>query len=73
VPVSNQPVATAPVALQAPTLPALGTMPRLLVLGALAFAGLLGWMLRNAGGAVFGGAGNCDFGLATGVPDLRKG
>jgi hypothetical protein len=72
-PVNDQSVATAPVALQAPALPVLGTMPRLLVLGALAVAGLLGWLLRNAGGAVFGGAGNCEFGLASGVPDLRKG
>lgn len=72
-PVNDQPVATAPVALQAAALPALGTMPRLLVLGALALAGVLGWLLRNAGGAVFRGAGGCDFGLATGVPDLRKG
>ena len=33
----------------------------------------LGWLLRAAALTLFGAGGNCDFGLARGVPDLRKG
>ncbi|MDT4975167.1 MAG: hypothetical protein QOG98_925, partial [Pseudonocardiales bacterium] len=64
------PVSAAPVALH---LPGLAAVPRTLVLAALAFAAIMGWGLRRAGGFLLGGPGNCEFGLHTGVPDLREG
>jgi hypothetical protein len=55
------------------TLPALGEVPRMLIFGSIVLAALLGWLITTAAGFLFAGAGTCDFGLTTGLPDLRKG
>ena len=54
-------------------LPGLGEVPRWLVFGAILLAALIGWLFTSSAGFLFGTAGRCDFGLSTGVPDLRKG
>lgn len=54
-------------------LPPLGAIPRALLLGALVLAAAVGWALQRAGAVMLAGAGACDHGLVTGVPDLRKG
>ncbi|MGH3739394.1 MAG: hypothetical protein ACRDT6_27900, partial [Micromonosporaceae bacterium] len=54
-------------------LPPLGTIPKLLLLGALAIAAGVGWALQRAGNLVLAGATSCEHGLVSGVPDLRKG
>ena len=53
-------------------LPPLGSLPMLLLLAGLALAAGAAWYLRYAGLLLFGGASACPFGLAAGIPDLRK-
>ncbi|HET7736480.1 MAG TPA: choice-of-anchor P family protein [Nocardioidaceae bacterium] len=68
------PVLTPPIAptAAAPGIPALGTIPTLLVVAAFAMAGAAGWYLRTAGVALMSGGAACSHGLRAGLPDLRK-
>ncbi|MDP9117936.1 MAG: hypothetical protein M3O28_11895 [Actinomycetota bacterium] len=68
--VSNAPTAVQPVALG---LPGLGAIPRMLIIGGLLLAGLIGLLMRQAGAILLGGTRNCDRGLVTGLPNLRRG
>jgi hypothetical protein len=58
---------------QAYSLPGLADVPRGLIVGGILLAAAIGWAVTRYGGLLFGGGANCDYGLATGVPDLRKG
>jgi hypothetical protein len=53
-------------------LPALYSLPGLLLLGGIALAGIAGSYLRRIGVLALGGAGSCSHGLERGLPDLRK-
>lgn len=52
--------------------PGLGQTPSLLLLAALALAGLVGWLFKGFG-TFFLAADDCDLGAAVGVPNLREG
>jgi len=64
---------TVPVAAsQQPGLPALFSIPMLLILIGIGLASLFGTYMRRLGLAALGGAASCPHGLTSGVPDLRK-
>jgi hypothetical protein len=71
---SSAPTASTPVenVSSVPGLPPLGSVPGMLTLGGLALAAGAGWWFRRGMGVLFGGAGTCPHGLASGLPDLRK-
>ena len=71
--IPSQTVTQPPSQQAASSLPGLGDVPRGLIVGGILLACLIGWAVTRYGGILFGGAANCDYGLATGVPDLRKG
>ncbi|NPC97372.1 choice-of-anchor P family protein [Nocardioides sp. zg-DK7169] len=53
-------------------LPALFSIPGMLLLGGIALAGVAGSYLRKIGALALGGGAPCTHGLDTGLPDLRK-
>lgn len=63
----------APVAAsQQPGLPALFSIPTLLILLGVGLASVFGSYVRRLGLAALGGAASCPHGLTSGLPDLRK-
>ena len=82
-PVGEAPVGEAPVteavvgavpvsASQQPGLPALFSIPTLIILLGVGLASLLGSYARRLGLAALGGSASCPHGLTSGLPDLRK-
>ena len=64
---------TVPVAAsQQPGLPALFSIPTLLLLVAVGLAALFGSYVRRLGLAALGGSASCPHGLTSGLPDLRR-
>ncbi|CAN5392285.1 hypothetical protein BH09ACT12_BH09ACT12_21020 [soil metagenome] len=64
---------TVPVAAaQQPGLPALFSIPTLLILLGVGLASLFGTYARRMGLAALGGSASCPHGLTSGLPDLRK-
>jgi len=60
------------VASQQPGLPALFSIPTLLILLGVGLASLFGSYVRRLGLAALGGSASCPPGLTSGLPDLRK-
>ncbi|WP_323791458.1 choice-of-anchor P family protein [Nocardioides sp.] len=60
------------VASQQPGLPALFSIPTLMILLGVGLASLFGSYVRRLGLAALGGSASCPHGLTSGLPDLRK-
>lgn len=69
----NQPGTQPSVTPAAYNFPGLGSIPRMVIIGALLLAAVGAWLFRAMGGFLFGVGRTCAYGLSTGVPDLRKG